>query len=277
MSEKTIKISKKIVIKIFVLFMFLLTVTFLLGLYLGRGAISGKLTYSVEEECKENLNACSFRIQELSLKYQEIVKMAREKGIIDKKNRSVQNIVCEKREKSDESEEKKLSEPISEKNKKTAFSANEKAGGNLSDKKNLKKEKKVKKAGVKTPEKKQKNKPEKQIEEQKKRQKARSDKKKPSVKKNVWEEIDTLKEKGKSECRYALQLFSGTSRNQAKAARKNIPVKNTRIVEGNVDGNIWYRIRYGCFSTKSEAEKKLLSISAKVRNPIIVEVDRDGF
>jgi len=71
-------------------------------------------------------------------------------------------------------------------------------------------------------------------------------------------------------CRFSIQLFSDTNKQSALAAQKKHKISGTHLVEGIVDGRSWYRIRYGCFENRADAENKLPEIRETVVDAIVV-------
>jgi septal ring-binding cell division protein DamX len=84
----------------------------------------------------------------------------------------------------------------------------------------------------------------------------------------VAEKIVEKKENKK--CIYSIQIFSDPSRDLALSAQKRYDMPNTRLVEGVVNGKNWYRIRSGCYSSRSEAEQDLPLIKEIVDSALVV-------
>ncbi|HDT11618.1 MAG TPA: SPOR domain-containing protein, partial [bacterium] len=79
------------------------------------------------------------------------------------------------------------------------------------------------------------------------------------------------KESDKSgNCRFSIQLFSDTNKKAADSAQKKYEISGTHLVEAEVDGKLWYRIRYGCFTNRVDAEKELPAIREKVIDALVV-------
>lgn len=71
-------------------------------------------------------------------------------------------------------------------------------------------------------------------------------------------------------CLYSIQVFSDPNKETAIAAQKKYDISDTRLVEGVVNGRNWYRIRSGCYATRSEAEIDLPLIKEIVDSAIVV-------
>ncbi|HPA57594.1 MAG TPA: SPOR domain-containing protein [bacterium] len=90
----------------------------------------------------------------------------------------------------------------------------------------------------------------------------------PPKKTEATEKIAEKKENKK--CLYSIQIFSDPSRDLALSAQKRYDIPKTRLVEGIVNGKNWYRIRSGCYSTRSEAEIDLPLIKEIVDSALVV-------
>ena len=86
----------------------------------------------------------------------------------------------------------------------------------------------------------------------------------------VVEQRKDIKTTTSENCRFSIQLFSDTNKASALAAQKRYDLPGTHLVEGVVDGRSWYRIRYGCFENRADAENKLPEIRAKVGDALVV-------
>ncbi len=71
-------------------------------------------------------------------------------------------------------------------------------------------------------------------------------------------------------CRFSIQLLSDTNKNSVVAVQKKYNIPETFIVEGVVDEKSWYRLRYGCFETRADAERELPQIRETVVNALVV-------
>lgn len=88
------------------------------------------------------------------------------------------------------------------------------------------------------------------------------------VEQKVENKIPEKKENKK--CLYSIQIFSDPSREMALSAQKRYDIPQTRLVEGVVNGKNWYRIRSGCYATRSEAEVDLPLIKDIVDSALVV-------
>jgi len=80
--------------KAFVIFILLLILSFVLGLYLGRESNKGALAPEDGASRDERLTACSYKVQELTGKITALSAIAKEKGIVDDNGMAVRDIVC---------------------------------------------------------------------------------------------------------------------------------------------------------------------------------------
>jgi len=82
--------------------------------------------------------------------------------------------------------------------------------------------------------------------------------------------VEKPKKEKSGKCLYSIQIFSDPNRDMALAAQKKYDVPDTRLVEGVVNGRNWYRIRSGCYATRSEAEIDLPLIKEVVDSALVV-------
>lgn len=116
-------------------------------------------------------------------------------------------------------------------------------------------------------------KPEKETKEKDKNQvenKDESEKKEPE-KKPEEKQVEKKKHVNMN-CSFSIQLFSDPDKEKAKKARKSYPFnsKKLRLVEAEIRGRNWYRIRYGCYSSRAEAELDLPEVKDVVDSAIVV-------
>jgi septal ring-binding cell division protein DamX len=95
-----------------------------------------------------------------------------------------------------------------------------------------------------------------------------TEKQETAVEQKVENKIPEKKENKK--CLYSIQIFSDPNREMAVAAQKRYDIPQTRLVEGVVNGKNWYRIRSGCYATRSEAEVDLPLIKDIVDSALVV-------
>lgn len=94
MTGKRIDIEVSTLGKSFVIFILLLILSFVLGLYLGRESNKGTPVPDGGAAHDEQLTACSYKLQELTGKLTALSAIAKEKGLIDQNGMAVRDIVC---------------------------------------------------------------------------------------------------------------------------------------------------------------------------------------
>lgn len=215
MKKDTLSVSKSLLVKALVLSFVLLTLTFGLGLAIGKTDDSlQNITSADEGEVREQLSACSFKLQEITAKHLSLISAAKKKGLMDENGRIEKNLVCTFH--SSENHKVDITEKKTDKNKAEPEKVKE------------------------TPE-----------------------DKKPE-KKKVVEKIK------KRICSFSIQLFSDPDKKKALSAKKSYPFKELRLVEAEIRGGRWYRIRYGCYATRAEAELDLPEVKEVVDSAIVV-------
>ena len=219
MKKDSLSVSKPLLVKALALSFVLLTLTFGLGLAIGKTDDSlQNITSADEGEVRGQLSACSFKLQEITTKHLSLIRAAKKKGLMDENGRIEKNLVC------------------------TVHSP-EMHKVDITEKKTDKKA------------------------ESEKVEKIKEDKKeiaKPEKKKVVEQ-----KEKKKS-CSFSIQLFSDPDKKKALSAKKSYPFKGLRLVEAEIRGGRWYRIRYGCYATRAQAELDLPEVKDVVDSAIVV-------
>ncbi len=78
------------------------------------------------------------------------------------------------------------------------------------------------------------------------------------------------KKETEKKCHFSIQLFSDTNKQLAISAKKRYNLDDTHLVEGEIDGKSWYRLRHGCFSNRADAEKKLPEIREIAVDALVV-------
>ncbi len=74
----------------------------------------------------------------------------------------------------------------------------------------------------------------------------------------------------KTKCNFSIQLLARQSKNEAiEEAERYRPMK-TRIIEADVNGTTWYRLRTGCFDSKNEANKALPKVKNVVKDAMVL-------
>ena len=251
MKNDVISINRSVLVKAFIISFILLSVAFTAGIILGKSdkAVVDR-TSADSSDIQEQFSDCSYKLQEITAKHLDMVEIAKKKGLLNSDGQFDPSIICttmkEERDMPDEDADTEKDVPDENPVKKETGSV-----------KKAEPEKKEtvptdKKSGTQTQEKKE------------------PEKKGPENKIEKAAPVQPVQKESNVKCLYAIQLFSGTSREQALAAQKKYNISGTRLVEGIVKEKSWYRIRYGCFSTKSEAEKFLPGIKDDIEGAIVV-------
>ena len=95
MKKDTLNISKSLLIKALLLSFVLLTLTFGLGLVIGKTDDSlQNITSADEGEIREQLSDCSFKLQEITAKHLSLIKAAKKNGLMNDNGQIEKNIVC---------------------------------------------------------------------------------------------------------------------------------------------------------------------------------------
>ncbi|HOW51298.1 MAG TPA: SPOR domain-containing protein [bacterium] len=94
MTGKRIDIEVSTLGKSFVIFILLLILSFVLGLYLGRESNKGMPAPDSDSSHDEQLTACSYKLQELTGKLTVLSALAKEKGLVDHNGVAARDIVC---------------------------------------------------------------------------------------------------------------------------------------------------------------------------------------
>jgi cell division protein FtsN len=94
MTGKRIDIEVSTLGKSFVIFILLLILSFVLGLYLGRESNKGAPIPDGGASHDEQLTACSYKLQELTGKLTALSAIAKEKGLIDHNGMAVRDLQC---------------------------------------------------------------------------------------------------------------------------------------------------------------------------------------
>ncbi len=237
MKKDTLTVSKTLVIKALLLSFALLTIAFGLGLVIGKTDDSlQNLTSADEGEIREQLSDCSFKLQEITAKHLSLINAAKKKGLMDENGLIGKDVVCRKEEKKGQEKTERI-----EKTQDVQKSVEDKEGQERT-------ERAEKTQGV-----------QKSVED-----------KEDSVKKEEPVKKVEQKPKKKMNCSFSIQLFSDPDKDKAMKAKKRYPFKALRLVEAEIRGRSWYRIRYGCYATRAEAELDLPEVKDVVDSAIVV-------
>ncbi len=268
MTRRKIEIESSTLAKALFIFIILLLAGFFLGLYIGRSSDGREAALHTDENCNEIMTACAYKLEGLTKKFGALKRFVKKQKLYDEKGQLRKDMVCSATDTKRPSEDKKESSV-------------EKAPGENEVKKEAKMETAVKpepqtpkadpvskkenasprkKSGNDSPDKKKEANPSKVDISDVMKQLDNLDQKKDNIKSNEKE----------GKCAYAIQLFSGRNREQAVSAKKRLSIRGIRLVKGTVKGSTWYRLRYGCFGSKEEAEIKLPSLRRREPSAIVI-------
>ena len=93
---------------------------------------------------------------------------------------------------------------------------------------------------------------------------------KENAEESLKKDIPDEKVLEKKNCSFSIQLFSAPNRTQALVAKKRYNLENTRLVEAQIKGRSWFRVRYGCYPSRAEAELDLPEIKDLIDAAIVV-------
>jgi hypothetical protein len=80
------------------------------------------------------------------------------------------------------------------------------------------------------------------------------------------------KEASSSEkCFFSIQLLSDTNKKSVLTTQKRYNIKGTYIAEAVIEEKSWFRLKYGCFENRADAEKKLPEIREVVIDALVVK------
>ena len=258
MKNDVISISRSVLVKAFIISFILLSVAFTAGIVLGKSDKAAvDRTSADSSDIQEQLRDCSYKLQEITARHLDMVEIAKKKGLLDTEGKFDPAIICTTLKEENESPDEE-----------------DDSAQDIPDENNVKKQPEQTKTAetqkTAEPEKKEAVIPEKKETETVPEKKDAPEKKEPEKKIEKASPVQPAQKESGTKCLYAIQLFSGTSKEQALAAQKRYNISGTRLVEGIVKEKSWYRIRYGCFSTKSEAEKFLPGIKDDIEGAIVV-------
>jgi len=94
MSNKRIEIELTTLGKSFAIFVLLLILSFVLGLYLGRESRGNAPASHEENGISEQMAACTYKVQELTAKFTALSQSAREKGLLDQHGLLIRGVTC---------------------------------------------------------------------------------------------------------------------------------------------------------------------------------------
>lgn len=240
--KKRIEIETGTLGKAFLIFILLLITAFAIGLYLGKESEKSSVDYRGDDAIKVQMNECSYKIQELTQKYIILDKLAKEKGIMDDNGMPVKDVKC-----AVEADQPKAEQPKAEP------AAPVKAEPPVQEKPD-----EVKPAAKKP--------------DEEKSDDAKPAAEKKAVKKESAKKTAPAEQSSAEKCAFSIQIYADNSREKAVAFQKKVSIGeagDTRIVEAEVKGTTWYRIRYGCYKDRAEAQEHMDDVKKKIKNPII--------
>ena len=273
-----------LVVKLVLVLVFLLTAALVSGVMIGKnGRRSVDRTSSDEEGINEKLSNCIFNSDELREKYLKLRAAAREKGLVDENDVVNVKVVCRPEEKLSEKPVEPEPEEKPEETKPAETSSevlHEKENPEPVKQENVEPEKPVETKPVESKQAEQKpaEKPEKQVEkpvETSPKEPAKPEKTEKSDKNKTIDEILTekkaepAKEKGQT-CRFSIQVFAASTREQADAAAKKLKSLKPRVISGESNGKQWFKLRSGCFDSREAAEAKLPEVRKLEKSAYIV-------
>ena len=255
-----------LVVKLVLVLVFLLTAAFVSGVMIGKnGRRSVDRTSSDEEGINEKLSNCIFNSDELREKYLKLRAAAREKGLVDENDVVNAKVVCRPEEKPVEPESVEISPEPSPKNPEPAEtkpSENVETSPEPSPKEPSEPEK-TKPSEQKPAEKPAEPKPAKPEKTEK------SDKNKTIDEILTEKKAEPAKEKGQK-CRFSIQVFAASTREQADAAAKKLKSLKPRVISGESNGKQWFKLRSGCFDSREAAEAQLPEVRKSEKSAYIV-------
>lgn len=277
-----------LVVKLVLVLVFLLTAAFVSGVMIGKnGRRNVDRTSSDEEGINEKLSNCIFNSDELREKYLKLRTAAREKGLVDENDVVNANVVCGPEEKPAEKPVEPESEEKPEETKPAETSSevlNEKENPEPVKQENVEPEKPVETKPVeskpseqKTAEKPAEQKPSENVEtspETSPKEPVKPEKTEKSKNKTIDEiltekKAEPAKEKGQT-CRFSIQVFAASTREQADSAAKKLKSLKPRVISGESNGKQWFKLRSGCFDSKEAAEAKLPEVRKLEKSAYIV-------
>lgn len=272
-----------LVVKLVLVLVFLLTAAFVSGVMIGKnGRRNIDRTSSDEEGINEKLSNCIFNSDELREKYLKLRDAAREKGLVDENDVVNSKVVCSP-------EAKPAEKPVEPEPAPVETSPETSPAGKPDEPESVETSPETSQKEPSEPEKpkpvetKPEEKPvekpaDKKVEtspEMSQKEPAKPEKTEKSDKNKTIDEILTekkaepAKEKGQK-CRYSIQIFAASTKEQADAAVKKLKSLKPRIVSGGDKGKTWYKLRTGCFDSIEAAEAQLPEVKKSEKSAYIV-------
>lgn len=268
-----------LVVKLVLVLVFLLTAAFVSGVMIGKnGRRSVDRTSSDEEGINEKLSNCIFNSDELREKYLKLRAAAREKGLVDENDVVNARVVCRPEEKPAEKpvepESVETSPETSPKNPEPAEpkpSESVETSPETSPKEPVKQAEQKPSENVETSPETSPKEPAKQAEPKpaKPEKTEKSDKNKTIDEILTEKKAEPAKEKGQT-CRFSIQVFAASTREQADAAAKKLKSLKPRVISGESNGKQWFKLRSGCFDSREAAEARLPEVRKSEKSAYIV-------
>ena len=268
-----------LVVKLVLVLVFLLTAAFVSGVMIGKnGRRSVDRTSSDEEGINEKLSNCIFNSDELREKYLKLRAAAREKGLVDENDVVNARVVCRPEEKPVEKpvelESVETSPETSPKNPEPAEpkpSESVETSPETSPKEPAKPAEQKPSENVETSPETSPKEPAKQAEPKpaKPEKTEKSDKNKTIDEILTEKKAEPAKEKGQT-CRFSIQVFAASTREQADAAAKKLKSLKPRVISGESNGKQWFKLRSGCFDSREAAEARLPEVRKLEKSAYIV-------
>lgn len=209
--------------KAFVIFILLLVLSFVIGLYLGREAGKRVSTPLDDASRDEQVSACNYKVQDLTTRLTAITAAAKESGLMDGQGTVARGVRCG-------TPEKETTPAVA------AIPEKEKV---LSEKEKEKKEEK-------------------------------KEDKKEEMKPPVSAKGSAVASPSAA-CKFSLQIYASKSKEEALAVQKRSKIQPLRLVEAQIDGAVWYRLRYGCFAEKGAAEAEIEELMKQGARPYLAK------
>ncbi|MBP5406676.1 SPOR domain-containing protein [bacterium] len=252
-------IEPALVVKLVLILVILLTVAFVSGVVIGKnGRRNIDRTSSDEDGINEKLSNCIFNLDELRGKYLKLRNAAREKGLLDENDAVNAKIVCSV------AEQKPVAAKPDEKSVETLHETSPAEKPDEPEPAETKpaEPKSIESKSVET------------FHETPLHEKPKPDKNKTIdeilSEKGVSPQKETSRKETVKKCRFSIQIFAASTKEQADAAAKKLKSLKPRTVSGENNGKNWYKLRTGCFDSREAAEAELPRVRKSEKSAYIV-------
>ncbi|HNT27044.1 MAG TPA: SPOR domain-containing protein [bacterium] len=211
--------------KAFVIFILLLVLSFVIGLYLGREAGKRVSTPLDDASRDEQVSACNYKVQDLTTRLTALTAAAKEAGLMDGQGSVARGVRCAVPEKGTVPAVAAIPEKEKEKKDEAKEGVKPIGPGNSSPGET---------AAAKVP---------------------------PVVPEKT----------APAACKFSLQIYASKSKEEALAVQKRSKIQPLRLVEAEIDGAVWYRLRYGCFAEKGTAEAEIEGLMKQGARPYLAK------